>query len=421
MDDSRLDAKRVGVAASATIGSAVNGLVYGVLISIALVPISREFSWPRAYVSGVSMITGPMLLVWHIVIGWLGDRFGVRWLLLGGNLLFAFSLFLASFTPPVLLDFYILFVLASLAGAINGPQLFMKMIAGWFDRRRGTVMGIVAGAGIGAGNVVFPIIVAVLLSHFGWRGAFRGAAVVVALVGFPAMFLFLRDPPRASPTRAAAARSAADVDFWDALRSRTYWLLVLATALGSACMMTIASHIVPALTDRHIGLAPAVAVLTALTATGGITQILIGWLLDRLSVPWVAAPLYATSVLGIFLVLHAQTEPLLLAGGMCVGIGVGTEFAILPLLVSRYFGVRHYGAIVGVTYACIGLATSVAPFLVDSLFDARGSYVSGFQYIQIALLVGAALIAILPRFATERVASEDPVAPAMLPGTAAAE
>jgi cyanate permease len=216
----------------------------------------------------------------------------------------------------------------------------------------------------------------------------------VILIGFPTMVFLLKNPPK---TGQATAISSFGRGVGETLRSHVYWILLLATTLGAGCMVAATERIVPALTDRGFPLSLAVSVLAIIPLVGGFAGVFVGWLLDRTLIPWAAAPLYGAAIVGMLLIEYGHGQVAMLAGGVFLGVGVGAEFAILPLLVSRYFGVRNYAGIISITYAAISLSTSLFPFLMDKTFDASGSYAKAFDYMAIALLIGAALIVFLPR------------------------
>ena len=65
---------------------------------------------------------------------------------------------------------------------------------------------------------------------------------------------------------------------------------------------------------------------------------------------------------------------------------------MLPYFLSRYFGVKHYGAISGSMYAVIVLTQGLTPFLMDLVFDMTGAYDSAIFAICIGLVAGAVLI-----------------------------
>ena len=82
--------------------------------------------------------------------------------------------------------------------------MFTKVIAGWFDQNRGLFLGIAGGLGNGVGAALSPLFAYALLSHYGWRVGFQGIGAAIILIGFPALYLLLKDPPQttARPRRA---------------------------------------------------------------------------------------------------------------------------------------------------------------------------------------------------------------------------
>ena len=83
-----------------------------------------------------------------------------------------------------------------------------------------------------------------------------------------------------------------------------------------------------------------------------------------------------------------------------MGLGLGTEYGVLPYFLSRYFGVRHYGAISGLVYGVIVLTQGVTPFLMDIDFDLTGNYHIAVVVVCIAMLLGAYLLTRLKPFDT---------------------
>jgi tetrahydromethanopterin S-methyltransferase subunit E len=81
-----------------------------------------------------------------------------------------------------------------------------------------------------------------------------------------------------------------------------------------------------------------------------------------------------------------------------MGLGLGTEYGVLPYFLSRYFGIRHYGAISGMIYGVIVLTQGVTPFLMDLNFDATGNYRIAVVVICVAMLAGAFLLTRLEPF-----------------------
>jgi len=153
------------------------------------------------------------------------------------------------------------------------------------------------------------------------------------------------------------------------------------------------AHVIPMLLDRGMPMPLATTVLSIFALVAVIWQISIGHLLDRVRTPRIALPFYLCALAGVLLFQHAATLPQLLLAAGLMGIGLGTEYGVLPYYISRYFGLPSYGAIYGVIYGTVVLTMGITPFLMDRVFDATASYDHAIYAIAAALAVGAALIA----------------------------
>ena len=157
-------------------------------------------------------------------------------------------------------------------------------------------------------------------------------------------------------------------------------------------MTAIFAHVVPMLLDRGVSARQATTVLATFSLVTAGWQIGMGYMLDRIPRPWIAAPFYLLALAGLILLESASSYPLLLLSGMLMGLGLGTEYGVLPYFLSRYFGTRHYGAISGSMYGVIVLTQGLTPFLMDIVFDVTGNYDIAIIAICIGLVLGAILI-----------------------------
>ncbi|MGH8131392.1 MAG: MFS transporter [Steroidobacteraceae bacterium] len=377
-----------------TVGNAVSitPMVYTVF-GLFLIPISTEFGWPRAVVSFVLLIVAVAGALSYPVIGRLIDRHGGRKVILTGNVLFAASVACMSLIGASRVELYAAYALVGIAGAIPSSVTFTKVIAGWFDRNRGLFLGIVGGVGNGVGAAVSPVFVHLLLVNYGWRGAYQGIAAAILLIGFPILFMLLHDParPAAMETRAQWEHSQG-MTLAQARATGTFWIILAAIAIGAGCMTAVFAHVVPMLLDRGLPADRATVVLATFSMVTAAWQVGVGFLLDRLPRPWIAAPFYLAALAGLILFESTSNYPQLIVAGALMGLGLGTEYGVLPYFLSRYFGVRHYGAISGVVYGVIVLTQGITPFLMDLVFDYRGSYDAAIIAIGGGLVVGAILV-----------------------------
>jgi len=109
-------------------------------------------------------------------------------------------------------------------------------------------------------------------------------------------------------------------------------------------------------------------------------------------------PFYLIGTLGMWLI-HSSTDlPMLLAGAALMGVGIGAEYSALPLLISRYFGIAHFGKIACLVYGIVAMVTGLIPVGLNAVYDATGSYVPALRVMEAAMLIATALILLLPSY-----------------------
>jgi MFS family permease len=376
-----------------------------------LKPIAHEFGWPRAEVSGVLSVLAIITALAYPIVGRAADRFGPRRLIVAGNLLFGCLVIALGFVKPSVVMFYGLFALIGVVGSMPSTMMFNRVVSGWFDKTRGVMLGTTSGLGNGIGASLSPQIAMLLMLHFGWRGGFIGLGVIVLALGFPVLFFLLKEPPVAAPIHDIPPAPLQGMSLAEAAGTPPFWLMLTAIGLGAGCLTATLAHVVPMLTDRGFPAGQATWVVTVWAMVTAGWQIVVGSLLDRTGSPKLVAPLYIVSVVGMLTLELGHTLPVLIGGGALLGIGMGTEFGVLPYFISRYFGLRRFGAIAGVMYSAVVIAQGVTPYLMDFDFDHHRTYLLSLHVIDGVLVAGAAIIACLPRYvATQRLWRAEPSA-----------
>jgi MFS family permease len=372
---SRISPTAVGVIFAATFGCFVSVTPTIVTVmGVFLKSITAEFGWLRSEVAGALAVIALGNAIAYPFAGRLADRIGARRTALIGNLLLGISILAISQVPAQPAIYYLVFIFAGAAGALPSTMIYAKLIAEWFDRTRGLWMGFCGGIGNAVGAILFPSIGAMLLETHGWRTGFLGIGIFVLLVGFPVLFFLLRESP-------ARQRKAEDpvvvldgMTFREAMRKPLFWLIFSIVPLGAGCMTAMFTAIPAILTDRGLAMESAIQVISAFALSTLFVEPTVGWLTDRTTSPKIVAPLYMSSVIGLWLLIHAQSQPLLIVAGLLIGVGAGVEYTVLPYLLSRYFGLKEFGAISGIAYAGTLGFGALAPVVLNGVYDLTGKY-----------------------------------------------
>ena len=394
----KLASRGEGSVIASTVGTALglNSSVTAVF-SLFLVPLSEEFGVPRAEISVVLLIVALTNATVYPLVGRLADRIGARLIIVSGIVLFSTSLFLTSKIQNVT-HLYLVYGLIGMSGSVLGPILFTKIIAGWFDAKRGFFLGFVGGVGNGVGSTLMPVYVLTLLSEGGWRFGYQGLSLLVLVLGLPTVLVFLRDPSSESFIADNVDREQSGLTFIEARKIRTFWIFVSAIALCTGSLISVFTHVVPVLTDIGIETQDATAVLATFALVTVIAQVIVGGFLDKVGRPLAIAPLFVVAAGGVLIFSTTTSLPLLFLSASLMGVGLGAEFGLLPYGISRYFGLRHYGAISGVMYGIVAMTNGCMPVLMDIAYDMWGNYDAGLRVAALSMVIGALFVAGLPKF-----------------------
>lgn len=390
--------KRAPLVTGATIGTMLGVTpTIGAIFGIFLVPISEEFAWSRTQVAGAFSAMSLASMVCFPFAGILADRLGTRLVLLIGFVLQAiFTLALATLSPNPW-TYYPLFALAGAAGSLSSNMVIAKLLSQWFDRGRGFWMGLVSGAGNGIGSILMPILAASLLVEHGWRGTFTIVGLIVLLVALPVVWFTMREPPTPAISEAVSAQPAG-VTLKQAVRMPLFWLIFSAVPVGGGCLTAVFMNVAPILSERNIPLDQVATIIAMFAAICVLWEPLVGYMLDRTDRPRCVAPFYFLAVAGLVLLANATHFGTLMLGAALAGIGLGSEFSVLPYVLSRYFGLGAMGAISGVAFAGTLGASAITPVMLNGAFDVLGTYRPGIYVVAACILYTGFVFLFLGRY-----------------------
>jgi MFS family permease len=342
-------------------------------------PLQREFGWSRTEIVSGLTINSIVAVVLAPILGRLVDRHGARTLALPGLVLFtcAFAA-LGLSTGSVWLWWAMWFVL-SISASMLSPTVWTSAVAERFDRHRGLALAITL-SGTGVTGIVGPLLATMMLSEWGWRGAYMGLAVLWCVVILPlatAFFWSRRElVGRATATAAPPASEMTKLgDLAPILRSGPFICLSLGTFLVVMVTTGALVHFVPFLLDHKVS--PSVAA----TAAGiiGIANILgrigTGFVLDRLDATKVGAFMFGAPIIVMVGLLGFDgTLASAFALAFILGVCVGAELDIAAYLTSRSFGTKNFGLLFGVVVGLVAFAAGAGPLVAGAVADSTGDY-----------------------------------------------
>ena len=369
-----------------------NGPIFLFSFGVFLKPVSETFGWSRATMSlglTLGLILGGLATP---VVGRLVDRWGSQRVTLVNITLFAASFAAISLIPGNIVAFILAYSLCGMFAGGQAPLPYARSISGWFETRRGLALGI-AMAGIGIGIALMPKVADILLQRLGWRPAYAVLGLIAWLVAFPAVLLFVKDPPEAGPV--ASPMDAGD-DVGGVLGSRPFWLMTVACFLVVTVLNGTNVHLVALLTDRGVSQDVAVSAIIVVGLAAIVGRVASGFLLDRCFAPFLAAGVFLVPLIAVAVLLDGLTaRPFVLLVASCFGLALGAEVDVIGFLVGRYFGLRRYGEVYGYIFAAFTIGSGLGPYLLGLSFDRTGSYTFALVGAGITLVLSSVLIACL--------------------------
>lgn len=359
------------------------GAIVPYTFGVFALPLGREFGWTAEQIPLAFTIVSLTALLNMPVVGRLVDRYGARRVVLVYTALFGCGLIALAFLTSRLWHFYLNFFFLGVVAVGTSAVGYSSVVARWFDRRRGLALGLTM-AGVGAGAFVLPVVAERLISRVGWRATYLALGAAVLVVSVPVLWLLLKEPERASEEGGAnaAARATtivAGLTRGEAVRTRTFWIMLVSFSLVSMCAQAGLIHLPRMLTDRGVTERAAAIAVSVLGGASLAGRLLTGFFVDRFRAARVAAVCFTVAAAGFGLLLVAPNEFALPGGllaALLIGYGYGAETDIIPYLISRHYGFRAFGEVYTYLFVTVPLGGVIGPALAGALYRRAGdSYV----------------------------------------------
>ena len=341
--------------------------------------IEQEFGWSRAQtMSGFTVMAGAAVL-FNLLGGVAVDRFGARPVALVGQVLLCSSFALLSQADGSIVNWIALWMLVALAvGMMQGP-VWTISVAALFDKGRGlAIAAVLSGSSLTA--ALPPLIATALIEAFQWRAALIATAAIWLGLTLPfSLTLFARPtgsaPSRTAPAAAKPVSSLPGMTAREAMAQPAYWLIVGGMFSFILYTMALAPNLVPLLMSKKLSLTAAGQIAALVGVVGLIARLSVGHLLDIFPTHIVAALVFLLPLFG--LVLMMQHDPgigALVIATAILGATIGAENDVIIYLVSKYFGTRSFGALLGGINSIAAIAATVGPIGAGWIYDRTGTY-----------------------------------------------
>ena len=345
--------------------------------------------------------------------GWLGDRYGVRWTMRLGAVLFIVGMVLTGFMRE-LWQFYLFFgvILSAAMGIFQVP--LTAAVTLWFRKHLGTGMGLLQSSQ-GIGPLVAVPVMLLIIQLFGggidglraafWIPGIVGGAVILIMVRF-----FYNEPaqigvralgaPEDEPIKAVQtgeiARIRTKVFLKQAQRTGAFWNLIGIHFWGCAGHAIILVYLVAMAEDEGVSKGLAAGAFVTLSVTSTITRFAVPVIAERMGSKPAMAGCFFLQVAPIVLLFFAQDAWHFYLFAVLFGIGFGGEMSAFPIINRQYYGSGPIGTTYGYQMMGAGVGMAAGALIGGQLRDFTGNFDATMALSLGLSLVGVISIMLLP-------------------------
>jgi OFA family oxalate/formate antiporter-like MFS transporter len=333
-------------------------------------PIDAKFHWGREAIQ-VAFTIFVLIETWLVPVeGYLVDRFGPKWVVLGGGVLVGIAWVMNSVASSLA----VLYAAAAIGGIGTGC-VYGTCVGNalkWFPGRRGIAAGLTA-AGFGAGAAATIIPISHMISTAGYQQAFLVFGLIQGGIVFVLAWLLMTPPPEMLAAAVNKSQSARGYSPGEVLRSPVFYVLYVMFVLIAAGGLSMTAAVKPMTADLKIDKVPVDLFGIVLTAGifavslsrvfDGVGRPFFGWLSDRIGREHTMAIAFFIGAGALFTLGQiGGTNPTLFVLIVALYFGVyGEIFSLFPATQGDTFGSKFAAANAGMLYTAKGTGALLVP------------------------------------------------------------
>src|SRR5579884_1202872 len=342
---------------------------------------------------------------------WVGPllipRFSPRKLIVAGTGLTAVAFFGFGSMKGALSVYFLLYFIYTVGYLFSGPIPHQILVSYWFQKKRGTAMGIVY-VGVGLFGGLGSFFVRSMTDRYGFQTALMAVGALM-LISWPLAIFILKDKPgEVGLLPDGASEPPPDIklsahSFWRLLRNGPFWLLLLGSICSIGSIGSINMHMKFVFRDAGF------TNQKVLNATWTTASVLILWssIIGRVSIGYFADVFSKKRVMTATYFIVAATILLLLSVtpahyssiyifAIMFGFSMGADYMLIPLMAAEQFGVNSLARAMAIILPANTIGQTWLPYMVSGLREHYGNYLAPMAVIFGIAMIGALAIAIMP-------------------------
>ena len=342
---------------------------------VALKPIAAELGSARSVPALAFALAWFGSALGGIAMGWLAEKLGIRWTVIGGALMVALGLVLSSLggQTTLLIGHGLCIGLLGNAG-INAP--LYVYVSRWFDRRRGSAMALIS-SGVYLAGAIWSAPFERAIAIFGWRDTMLIYAAFEIAVVVPAALVMLGPAPEtAEPAPLPGSAQARWV-----LGLRPWTVQVFLCLAGFLCCVPMAmpqGHLVAFCSDIGIPATHGAAMLSVLLGCAFLSRQFWGVVTDRiggLRTVLAGSVCQITTMIGFLL---TQDEAGLFAVAAAFGLGFSGIIPAYVVAIRELFPATEASWRIPTMLLFSGSGMAAGGWFAGLIYDYAGFYAAAF-------------------------------------------
>jgi MFS family permease len=372
------------------------------LFGVVLKPVSEEFGWDRAQLTGAVMLSMVVISICQPLVGILVDRIGPKRVLVAGLALLGLALIPITFANSLWQIYFFYGVLTSFGLAAASPVMATSLVGRWFTTKRGLAMSI-ATSGSSFGQLIIVPVAAWIMVLTTWQMTYTVMAVAMLAIALPLSAIFLRDAPGAvRTTREHDSPIHEGLNLREAISHPVFWVLGFGFAVCGWTMAFPNTHFLAYADDMGMSVLHAANTVSVTAIFSLLGSVLLGIAADRYQRTGILALTYALRGVAFLLLLLLPAGNLLYVYGLVLGISWTATTPLTAAIAADRYGPKHLGLIFGSLFTFMNLGYGVGAVLDGVIFEATGGYTAALLLNVILGLVAAVAVGLVPLLGSER-------------------
>lgn len=363
--------------------------------------LEAKFGWTRGMLGTATSAAVYIAVISGVVIGTLMMKFNVRRTLLTAMVILGATVIYMAWVDTIR-EFAVAMILIQVTAVALMTGSF-ALIANWFKKKRGTVLGVVT-VGAPCASATFVMLGTKVSMSFGYEIFYTGFGLFILALAVVGMLVVKNRPEevgsgidgqpicKAELARDEVMEGKSKWSFTAMLANKEMWLISISWGLIFLMMTGIMSSAIPRFMDVGIPIDTALWFFSIAAVLGMPASYFWGWLDDKVGTPKACLVFSFAYILGSICFLFGSADNMAVAFGgvLAVALTTGGMPNLQPSLQAWVYGRKEFVPTLRYTSVFHNIFRGAAFAYMGMIFSQTGSY--DFAYVSFIVMAVVTII-----------------------------